>query len=88
LLILPSNRPRRPPPGPSLTICVFGGTSADQIVAAADTPVLQRIAVEKAVIDAMRERLHLGTLFVTTDLPAHSDTRSGKDFVIMGVEEG
>ena len=67
---------------------ILHGTSADQIVAAADTPVLQRITVEKAVIDAMRERLHLGTLFVTTDLPAHSDTRSGKDFVIMGVEEG
>jgi hypothetical protein len=67
---------------------VSHGTSADQIVAAAETPVLQRITVEKSVIDAMRVRLHPGTLFVTTDLPAHSDTRSGKDFVIMGVDGG
>jgi hypothetical protein len=59
------------------------GSSADQIVAAADLPVLQRITVEQSVIDAMRQRMHAGMLFVTTDLPAHADTRSGQDFVIM-----
>jgi hypothetical protein len=59
------------------------GTSADQIVAAGDMPVLQRITVEQSVIDAMRERLHPGMLFVTTDLPAHADTRSKQDLVIL-----
>ena len=46
-------------------------------------PVLQRITVEQSVIDAMRARLHPGMLFVTTDLPAHADTRSKQDFVIL-----
>jgi hypothetical protein len=59
------------------------GSSADQIVAAADLPVLQRITVEQSVIDAMRQRMHAGMLFVTRDLPANADTRSGQDFVIM-----
>jgi hypothetical protein len=57
--------------------------SADQAVVQADTSVIQRISAGKAVLDAMQERMHPGLVLVTTDLPAHADTRSGKDFVIM-----
>jgi len=56
---------------------------ADQAIVQADASVIQRIAVGKAVLDAMQERMHPGLVLVTTDLPAHADTRSGKDFVIM-----
>lgn len=49
----------------------------------ADASVIQRIAVGKTVLDAMQERMHPGLVLVTTDFPAHADTRTGKDFVIM-----
>ena len=34
-------------------------------------------------MDAIRERLKPGTVLVTTDAPASSDTRTAKDFVVM-----
>lgn len=55
-----------------------GGTS--------DISVLQRISSTQEVLDAMRERMHPGMVFITTDLPAQPDSRSGRDFVIMSQE--
>jgi hypothetical protein len=57
--------------------------TADGAMVQADASVIQRITVGKTVLDAMQERMHPGLVMVTTDLPAHADTRSGKDFVIM-----
>lgn len=52
----------------------------------AETAVIRRISADKAVINAMTARMHPGMVLVTTDLPAHPDTRSGKDFVVMATE--
>lgn len=57
--------------------------TADQSLAQADAAIIQRIKVGPQVLDALRERMHPGLMLVTTDLPAHADTRSGEDFVIM-----
>jgi hypothetical protein len=45
--------------------------------------ILKRIKADKAVLQAMQERMHPGMILVTTELPAHPDTRTGKDFVLM-----
>jgi hypothetical protein len=52
-----------------------------------DTAVIQRIRAEPNVVDAMKQRMHVGLVLVTTDLPSHPDTRSGKDFVILNQDE-
>jgi hypothetical protein len=50
---------------------------------APDTDVLQRIDGAPEVMDAIRARIKVGTLLVTTDLPATPDTRSGNNLVVM-----
>lgn len=45
--------------------------------------ILKRIKADKAVLQAMQERMHPGMILVTTELPAHPDTRTGKDFVLI-----
>jgi hypothetical protein len=45
--------------------------------------VLRRIAFAPDMRAKVAERLHPGMTIVTTDLPAHPDTRSGRDFVVM-----
>ncbi len=45
--------------------------------------VIRRLQSEPHVIEAMKMRMHPGMVLVMTDLPAHADTRSGTDFVIM-----
>lgn len=47
--------------------------------------VLQRIRADDKLVSIVHDRMRPGLLFVTTDLPAHRDTRSGKDFVLMTV---
>jgi hypothetical protein len=54
--------------------------------AASEAGVIRRISSDKPVIEAMTQRMHPGMVLVTTDLPAHPDTRSAKDFVVMSVE--
>jgi hypothetical protein len=51
-----------------------------------DAAVIRRVSSDKPVIEAMSQRMHPGMVLMTTDLPAHPDTRSAKDFVIMNVE--
>jgi len=57
--------------------------AAETSVPPPDAAVIQRISADKDVVAAIADRMHPGMVFVTTDLPAHPDTRSGKDFVVM-----
>ena len=50
---------------------------------ASDVAILKRISAEDSVRAAVRERLHPGMLIVLTDLPAHPDTRTNSDFVLI-----
>ncbi len=50
---------------------------------AAEVATMKRITAEANVQRAVRERLHPGMLIVLTDLPAHPDTRTNSDFVLM-----
>ena len=52
-----------------------------------DAAVLKRIEADEAVLKAMRERMHPGMVLITTELPAHPDTRTGADFVLMNSEQ-
>jgi len=44
---------------------------------------LYRIHGDATVVKAMQARMVPGAILVTTDLPLHPDSRSGKDFVVM-----
>jgi hypothetical protein len=48
--------------------------------------VLKRIKADKPVLEAMQTRMHPGMVLVTTELPAHGDTRTGDDFVLMNTD--
>ena len=66
----------------------IGYTSAtDGALAPSDEGVIKRISGDPSVIEAMKARMHQGLVLVLTDLPAHPDTRTGKDFVILNEAE-
>ena len=48
-----------------------------------NTSVVERVTPPQNVLDAINERMKPGMVFVTTDLPATPDTRTGKDFRVM-----
>ncbi len=50
--------------------------------------VIRRLRSEPHVVEAMKVRMHPGMVLVMTDLPAHPDTRTGTDFVIMTHDAG
>lgn len=52
-----------------------------------DTTVIDRIRAEPDVINAIKDRFHIGLIFVTTDMPSTPDTTTGKDFVVMSQED-
>ncbi len=54
----------------------------------ADLATIQRIRGDHAVIEAIRTRMHPGTVMVTVDQPLHEDTRSAQDFVVMTSDSG
>jgi hypothetical protein len=54
----------------------------------ADLATIQRIRGDHEVIEAIRTRMHPGTVMVTVDQPLHEDTRSAQDFVVMASETG
>lgn len=56
-----------------------------QDLPAADAGVLKRIRADETVLSVVRNHMRPGLIFVTTDLPAKPDTRTGKDFVLMTV---
>ncbi len=45
--------------------------------------VILRLSAEPKVIEAVKARMHPGMVMVLTDLPAHPDTRTNRDFVVM-----
>jgi hypothetical protein len=54
-----------------------------------DEAVLKRIKSDETVRQAIVDRMHPGMVLVTTELPAHPDTRTGEDFVLMdGGQQG
>lgn len=52
-----------------------------------DTSVITRIRAEPDVVEAMKQRMHIGLVLVTTDLPSTPDSRTGEDFVILNQDE-
>jgi hypothetical protein len=52
-----------------------------------DTWVINRIRAGADVVSAMKQRMHIGLVLVTTDLPSAPDTRTGKDFVVLNQDE-
>jgi hypothetical protein len=48
-----------------------------------NTSVVERVTPPQNVLDAINARMKPGMVFITTDRPATSDTRTGKDFVVM-----
>jgi hypothetical protein len=60
---------------------------SDDVLAAPDATLIKRISGDPSVIEPMKSRMHQGLVLVLTDLPAHPDTRTGKDFVILNTEE-
>ena len=65
------------------TWLAMGFHPAPEDAAVPDSSVLGRIAGAPEVMNAIRERLKLGTMLVTTDLPASPETRSAPDFTII-----
>ena len=57
-------------------------------VDAADLATIQRIRGDHDVIEAIRTRMHPGTVMVTVDQPLHEDSRTAQDFVVMASETG
>jgi hypothetical protein len=57
-------------------------------VDAADLSTIQRIRGDHAVIEAIRTRMHPGTVMVTVDQPLSEDSRTAQDFVVMTTETG
>jgi hypothetical protein len=57
-------------------------------VDAADLATIQRVRGDHAVIEAIRTRMHPGTVMVTVDQPLSEDTRTAQDFVVMTTETG
>lgn len=51
-----------------------------------DATVIDRIRAEPDVIKAIQDSFHVGLIFVTTDMPSSTDTRSDKNFVVMQQE--
>lgn len=60
---------------------------SNDALAAPDAALIKRISGDPSVIEPMKARMHKGLVLVLTDLPAHPDTRTGKDFVILNTEE-
>lgn len=48
--------------------------------------VVTRISADESVLEIVHQYMHPGMTLVTTDLPAHADTRSGDDFVVISQE--
>ncbi len=53
-----------------------------------EVSVIERISASADARSRVHEAMHPGMTLVTTDLPAHPDTRSARDFVVMGEDVG
>jgi hypothetical protein len=63
------------------------GQTAD-LVTKADAEIINRIKADNAIVDTIQNHWHAGTTLVTVDVPAHPETRTGKDFVVVTTEIG
>ncbi len=54
---------------------------------AADLDTIHRIKGEHVVIEAIRTRMHPGTVMITVDQSLHEDTRSVRDFTVITTED-
>ncbi len=50
--------------------------------------VIKWLRADTPVLNAMKARMHPGMVLSMTDLPAHADTRTGTDFVILSHDVG
>lgn len=48
--------------------------------------IVQRIRADAATLAVIQQNMHPGMLLITTELPAHPDTRTGDDFVLMNTD--
>lgn len=64
------------------------GVGSDGALPDAETAVIRRITAKPELVHELSLRMHPGVTMITTDLPAHPETRSGKDFVLMTTEVG
>jgi hypothetical protein len=60
--------------------------AASEDLGAPDDAVLRRIKAGASVREAINARMHPGMVLVTTELPAHPDTRTGEDFVLIDTD--
>jgi hypothetical protein len=69
--------------GLSWTAVSYDHARSDGVKGAPDDAAIRRIGGPPDVIAAMKTRMHPGMVLILTDLPAHPDTRTGEDFVVM-----
>jgi hypothetical protein len=62
------------------------GHYGDAQAESAELASLQRFGCSDSLSVLIHQRLHPGTTLIMTDMPLASDTRSGKDFVIVSTE--
>ncbi len=58
------------------------------LVTKADAEVISRVRADKDIVALIQENWHPGTTFVTVDVPAHPETRSNEDFVVVTTDAG
>ena len=63
-------------------------TNVGVVLGQPEASVIQRISAPAEARARVHEAMHPGMTLVTTDLPAHPDTRSARDFVVMGEDVG
>jgi len=63
------------------------GQSAD-LLTKADADVINRIKADNDIVATIQQNWHPGTTLVTVDVPAHPETRTGKDFVVVTTDVG
>jgi hypothetical protein len=64
------------------------GYGVDSRSVASALVTLQRISTDERMRDIISAHLHEGTVLKTTDLALHTESRSGRDFVLMTDETG
>ena len=65
----------------------IGHAAGDGSAAQPDQSIITRIRAEPDVVEAMKQRMHVGLVLVTTDLSSTPDTTTGQDFVILNQDD-
>jgi hypothetical protein len=69
--------------GLSWTAVSYDHNDANGVNGAPTDAIIRRVGGPPDVVAAMKARMHPGMVLVLTDLPAHPDTKTGEDFVVM-----